>query len=83
MDTPPNAARRPARDGRAHLTLVTSQGEPAQAGPADNDRQPAGRHAAPAARIVPPAGSATMRALIALGAVLTAIGCSVGRAEAE
>jgi hypothetical protein len=81
MYTPPNAVRRPARDGGAHLTLVTDQDEPAPAGPADDDRQPAGRHAAPVVR-VPLAGSATMRALMALGAVLSAVGLSFGTAGA-
>jgi hypothetical protein len=79
MHTPPNAARRPARDGRAHLTLVTDQDEPVV--PAVDDRQPVGRHAAPTVR-VPLAGSATMRALLALGAVLSAIALSFGKADA-
>ncbi|MFD0032513.1 hypothetical protein ACFVJK_30450 [Streptomyces sp. NPDC127172] len=61
--------------------MVTDQDEPALAGPADDDRQPGGRHAAPVVR-VPLAGSATMRALIALGAVLSAIGISIGTAGA-
>jgi hypothetical protein len=77
MTTPPNAAPR-RLDGRAHLTLVTDQDEPT--GPADNE-QPAGRHAAP--RPLMTAGSATVRALMALGALLSALGLSIGKAEAS
>lgn len=78
MHTSPNATRRPGRDS-AHLTLVITQDEPTV--PVAETRPTSGRHAAPAVR-VPLAGSATMRALMALGAVLSAIGFSIGRADA-
>lgn len=73
----PNAVRRTARSG-SHLTLVTTDiTEPA----VDESEQPRGKHAAPAYPL-PIAGSATVRALMALGAVLSAVGLSIGRADA-
>jgi hypothetical protein len=78
MSTPSNAApRRSARDGRAHLTLVTDRDEPD--GQADDEPQGA-KHAAPRPLLM--AGSATVRALMALGALLSAIGLSIGKADA-
>jgi hypothetical protein len=73
-----NAARpghRATRTG-THLTLITG-GMP---GPQDDSKQ-AAEPTAPVRRM-PPAGSATVRALIALGALLSALGMSVGKAEA-
>ncbi|MEW2301999.1 hypothetical protein AB0958_18835 [Streptomyces sp. NPDC006655] len=75
----PTAARRAARRA-SHLSLVTvdttdtatdDEGEP----------EPRGKHAAPNCPL-PIAGSATVRALLALGAVLSAVGLTVGKADA-
>jgi hypothetical protein len=78
----PNAAPRPRshRRGGNHLTLVTNETLAALATAAD-DQRTTGAHAAPAPRVMV-AGSSTMRALIALGALLSAIGFSIGKAEA-
>lgn len=74
----PDAVRRSPRSG-SHLTLVTTDiTEP------DLDtegEQTGGKHAAPSV-MLPIAGSATVRALMALGAVLSAVGLSIGRADA-
>lgn len=78
MHTPPNAARRPVRSGGTHLYLVTEQDGPDAPAVDDSERQQ-GKHAAPK---LPLAGSATVRALLALGALLSAIGLSIGRADA-
>lgn len=75
-----DAIRRPAREGRGHLTLVTSQDTPAA--PAEDDNDPEPVQQAPRVRMVPMAGSATVRALIALGALASALGLSTGKAQA-
>ncbi|RPE39769.1 hypothetical protein EDD90_2787 [Streptomyces sp. Ag109_O5-1] len=77
MTTPSNAASR-RHDGRAHLTLVIDQEQPTAL--AEDDEQERARRAAP--RPIMVAGSATVRALMALGALLTALGMSFGKAEA-
>ncbi|MFI5814829.1 hypothetical protein ACIA7S_28215 [Streptomyces sp. NPDC051643] len=78
--TPYNAVDRPVRDGRGHLTLVPQEAPAAPTG--DNSNQEPAAPKAERLRMVPLPGSATMRALIALGALASAFGFSVGRAEA-
>jgi hypothetical protein len=77
----PNAASprpRSHRRGASHLSLVTDETPAAPAVADDEGTGP--KHAAPAPRMV--AGSATMRALIGLGAILSAFGLSFGKAQA-
>jgi hypothetical protein len=78
----PNAAShrpRSHRRGASHLSLVTDE---TPATPVVADAEDTGpKHAAPAPPLLV-AGSATVRALIALGAILSAIGLSFGKAEA-
>ncbi|MGR3875787.1 hypothetical protein ACUXZZ_45460 (plasmid) [Streptomyces graminifolii] len=74
----PNAARRTPRSG-SHLTLVTTDMTEPDAPVASE--QPRAKHAAPSVTL-PIAGSATVRALMALGAVLSAVGLTIGRADA-
>jgi hypothetical protein len=75
MSTPSQTPRRRhARDGRAHLTLVSSQDGPATpAAPADDDEHQPDIQADTTRRLLM-SGSATVRALIALGALVTALG---------
>ncbi|MFF1284281.1 hypothetical protein ACFVY4_26510 [Streptomyces sp. NPDC058299] len=77
----PNAVRPGTRSTRrgSHLTLVSAD-VPETPADGDDERQ-RGRHAAPVTRL-PVAGSATVRALMALGALLSAVGISFGKAEA-
>jgi hypothetical protein len=84
----PNAASprpRSHRRGASHLSLVTDETPAtpviAVIASVKDDEGTGGRHAAPAPGPFV-AGSATMRALIALGAILSAIGLSLGKAEA-
>jgi hypothetical protein len=77
-----NAARpgtRTTRRGDTHLTLVTV--DTRDTATEDDTERQRGKHAAPATRL-PVAGSATVRALMALGALLSAVGFSFGKAEA-
>ena len=74
----PNAVRRTSRSG-SHLTLVITDTTALDID-AESD-EPKGKHAAPSV-MLPIAGSATVRALMALGAVLSAVGLSIGRADA-
>ncbi|MHB9861955.1 hypothetical protein [Streptomyces sp. YIM S03343] len=78
MHTPPHATHRRTRSGGTHLTLVTNE---ADAASDDDNEQQSGKHAAPP-RPLMVAGSATVRALMALGALLAALGVSIGRADA-
>lgn len=78
----PNAASprpRSHRRGTSHLSLVTDE-TPVTPAVAD-DEATGPKHAAPAPRLMV-AGSATMRALIGLGAILSALGLSFGKAQA-
>jgi hypothetical protein len=75
----PNAARRTPRRS-SHLTLVTiDTTEPVLVDV--ESEPPSGKHAAPPCPL-PIAGSATVRALMALGALVSALGLSMGRADA-
>ncbi|MEU2426918.1 hypothetical protein ABZ619_38900 [Streptomyces sp. NPDC007851] len=75
----PNAARRAPRRS-SHLSLVTADTtETATDGEEGQETQ--GKHAAPHCPL-PIAGSATVRALLALGAILSAVGLTVGKADA-
>lgn len=76
----PNANRlRLVQGDTPHLVLVPPLEETVR--PVSDDSRPTGRHAAPTSRAI--AGNAvTLRALLALGALLATIGMSMGRADA-
>lgn len=78
MNTHPNSETSGSATGGRHLRLVVDQETPAD----DDHDRPTAQHAKPAVR-VPLAGSATVRALLAIGALASLLGVAVGRAEAR